>query len=310
MSYALLSYGPSDAEARAGIRVGDHVFDVARLLMEPRYSSVLGVLQDWQAADAALSAATAKLATGSAASNDSAVAGATLRAPVLYPGNIFAAGANYTDHIAEMARSLNQPVGPSIKELGGLPWHFVKTSRSAVVGPDATVAMPSFSKNIDWEIELAVVIGKRAKDVALDDALDYVAGYTIANDLSAREIGRAHTPQGSPFYYDWITMKCFDGACPLGPWIVPASAIADPQALGLKLWVNDELMQDSNTSLMIFSVAEQIAMLSSRLTLHPGDVILTGAPAGVGIARGRFLKAGDAVRMWIEGIGEMRHSMG
>jgi 2-keto-4-pentenoate hydratase/2-oxohepta-3-ene-1,7-dioic acid hydratase in catechol pathway len=118
---------------------------------------------------------------------------------------------------------------------------------------------------------------------------------------------REKVPPATPFHYDWVSQKCFDGACPLGPWIVPAAAIGDPQRLGLRLWVGDELMQDSNTARMIFSTAEQIAMLSSRVTLRPGDLILTGTPAGVGMPRGRFLRPGEVVRLWIENIGELEH---
>ena len=106
-----------------------------------------------------------------------------------------------------------------------------------------------------------------------------------------------------------MSQKCFDGACPLGPWIVPAGEIPDPHRLGIKLWVGDELMQDSNTSEMIFNTAEQVAMLSSRVTLHPGDLVLTGTPAGVGMGRKRFLKSGERCRLWIEGIGEFSHKV-
>ena len=144
----------------------------------------------------------------------------------------------------------------------------------------------------------------------MERALDCVAGYTIADDLSARDaMRRDKNPNTSPFHFDWVSQKCFDGACPLGPWIVPASEIRDPQALGLKLWVNGELMQDSHTSKMIFDTAEQIAMLSSRVTLQPGDLVLTGTPAGVGMGRARFLAPGDTVKLWIEDIGEMTHAM-
>jgi 2-keto-4-pentenoate hydratase/2-oxohepta-3-ene-1,7-dioic acid hydratase in catechol pathway len=135
---------------------------------------------------------------------------------------------------------------------------------------------------MDWEIELAAVIGHTAKDVALEQALDHVAGYTIANDLSARDMGRRpNVPDTSPFKFDWVAHKNFDGSCPLGPWIVPASDIPDPRKLGLKLWV----------------------------TLNPGDVILTGTPSGVGAARQEFLGAGDVVRLWIEHIGTLTNRM-
>ena len=137
-----------------------------------------------------------------------------------------------------------------------------------------------------------------------------MAGYTIADDLSARDVMRRDkNPATSPFHYDWLSQKCFDGSCPLGPWIAPADEIPDPQQLGLKLWVNDTLMQDSSTSKMIFDTAEQIAMLSSRVTLQPGDLVLTGTPAGVGMPRRVFLKPGDVVKLWIEGIGELSHTM-
>jgi len=137
-----------------------------------------------------------------------------------------------------------------------------------------------------------------------------VAGYTIANDLSARDVMRRDkNPPTSPFHYDWLSQKCFDGSCPLGPWIVPAHQLPDPQKLGLKLWVNQTLMQDSNTSRMIFDTAEQIAMLSSRVTLQPGDLVLTGTPAGVGTPRRIFLKPGDTVKLWIESIGELSHTL-
>jgi 2-keto-4-pentenoate hydratase/2-oxohepta-3-ene-1,7-dioic acid hydratase in catechol pathway len=209
-----------------------------------------------------------------------------------------------------MERAMGQTPGPTMKELGEKPWHFVKTSKSSVVGPGAKVKLPPYSQKVDWEVELTAVIGKAAKDVPVERALDFVAGYTIANDLSARDaMTRAKNPPASPFRYDWISQKCFDGSCPIGPWIVPASEIPDPQKLAIRLWVNGELMQDSHTSKMIFGAAEQIAMLSSRVTLWPGDLVLTGTPAGVGMGRQRFLKGGDTVRLWIEGIGEMSHTV-
>jgi 2-keto-4-pentenoate hydratase/2-oxohepta-3-ene-1,7-dioic acid hydratase in catechol pathway len=116
-------------------------------------------------------------------------------------------------------------------------------------------------------------------------------------------------PPTSPFYSDWLAHKSFDGACPLGPWIVPASAVGDPQALGIRLWLNGTLKQDSNTSQMIFTLAEQIAQLSLRIMLHPGDVILTGTPAGVGAGRNEFLKPGDRLELWCENVGTLHHTM-
>jgi 2-keto-4-pentenoate hydratase/2-oxohepta-3-ene-1,7-dioic acid hydratase in catechol pathway len=309
MTYRLLSY-QSGREPRAGILVGEQIYDAARLTGEAAWSSALGALQDWSRAHRAFTAAAKRVASGKSKAKGLPLKRAKLLAPVLYPGNIYCAGANYTDHMAEMARAQGKEPGPTMKDLGEKPWHFVKTSRSSVVGPSARVKLPAYSQKVDWEVELAAVIGKTAKDVPVEKALGCVAGYTIADDLSARDaMRREKNPPTSPFHYDWVSQKCFDGSCPTGPWIVPAADLKNPHDLGIKLWVNGELMQDSRTSKLIFDTAEQIAMLSSRVTLHPGDLVLTGTPAGVGMGRGRFLKPGDTVRLWIESIGEMSHSM-
>jgi len=309
MSYRLLSYR-AGREARAGILVGEQVYDSARLTGQPAWSTVFGALQEWAKAHRAFAAAAKRIGAGKSRAKGTALTRVKLLAPVLYPGNIYCAGANYTDHMAEMARAQGKVPGPNMKELGEKPWHFVKTSKSSVVGPGASVRLPAYSQKVDWEVELVAVLGRAAKDVPVDKALDCVAGYTIANDLSARDaMKRDKNPATSPFHFDWVSQKCFDGACPLGPWIVPARDIPDPQRLAIKLWVSGELMQDSHTSKMIFNTAEQIAMLSSRVTLHPGDLVLTGTPAGVGMGRQRFLKAGDTVKLWIEGIGELSHTV-
>jgi len=309
MPYKLLSY-QAGRTARAGVLVADTVYDTAKVTGVTAHASVLGVLEDWSRARRLLAQAAKRLETGGGRAKGLPLKRVKLLAPVLYPGNIYCAGANYTDHMAEMARAQGQAPGPNMKELGEKPWHFVKSSRSAVVGPGARVKLPVYSQMVDWEVELAAVIGRAARDVSVEKALDYVAGYTIANDLSARDVMRRDkNPATSPFHYDWLSQKCFDGACPLGPWIVPSGDIPYPQNLALKLWVNDKVMQDSHTGKMIFSTAEQIAMLSSRVTLYPGDLILTGTPAGVGMPRRMFLKAGDTVKLWIEGIGELTHTM-
>jgi len=309
MPYKLLSFrtprGP-----RAGVLIDDTVYDTAQLTKVPAHASVLAILEDWARARRLLDRASRRLESGNARVTGIPLARARLLAPILYPGAIYCAGANYTDHMAEMARAQGQTPGPTMKELGEKPWHFVKTSKSSVVGPGTRVKLPVYSQMVDWEVELAAVIGKVARDVPVERALSYVAGYTIANDLSARDVMRRDkNPPTSPFHYDWLSQKCFDGSCPLGPWIVPAHQLPDPQKLGLKLWVNETLMQDSNTGRMIFDTAEQIAMLSSRVTLQPGDLVLTGTPAGVGTPRRIFLKPGDTVKLWIESIGELSHTM-
>jgi 2-keto-4-pentenoate hydratase/2-oxohepta-3-ene-1,7-dioic acid hydratase in catechol pathway len=302
MGYRLVTYAAESP--RAGLVIGEEVFDAAALTGHPGYSTVLGILEDWAVAEPRLARATVAPGKGMP------LAGTRLLAPIRWPSAIYCAGANYADHAAEMARAQNRPPPPDPHTLGLKPWHFIKAGRSTLAAPGEAVAITGMSQTMDWEIELAAVIGRAAKNVPLAQALDYVAGYTIANDLSARDMGRrTGVPDDSPFKFDWVAHKNFDGACPLGPWIVPASDIPDPQNLGLKLWVNDAVKQDSNTGKMIFSIAEQIAHLSSRITLNPGDVVLTGTPSGVGAARKEFLKPGDEVKLWIEHVGTLTNRM-
>lgn len=208
-----------------------------------------------------------------------------------------------------MAKAQNIAPEPDLHSVGLKAWHFIKVP-SCVAGPNEPVHLPRRSSKVDWEAELGVVIGKTATDVPIENAMDHVAGYLIGNDLSARDFTkRAQVPDSSPFKYDWVAHKCFDGSCPIGPWIVPASAIPDPQKLAIELRVNNVVKQQSNTSAMIFTVAEQISHLSEKVTLRPGDLILTGTPAGCGTPRGEFLKPGDDVCVSIEGIGELFNRM-
>jgi 2-keto-4-pentenoate hydratase/2-oxohepta-3-ene-1,7-dioic acid hydratase in catechol pathway len=300
--YKLATYHTADGP-RAGLVIDDKVFDAAKLTGKAAYATVLGILEDWRTARGILKKAT--VTAGKSRTKPLPLARAKLLAPVRWPSAIYCAGANYADHAAEMARRMNRPLEPDPHTQGLKAWHFIKAPR-AIAEPGATVKISGVSEQVDWEVELAAVIGRSAKNVPEEKALDYVAGYTAANDLSARDRGRrANISDTSPFKADWTKHKSFDGSCPMGPWIVPASEVGDPQNLGLKLWVNDVLKQDSNSKDMIFNLAEQIAQLSSGMTLHPGDVILTGTPAGVGSARGEFLKPGDVVKIWIEKIGEL-----
>jgi 2-keto-4-pentenoate hydratase/2-oxohepta-3-ene-1,7-dioic acid hydratase in catechol pathway len=304
--YKLATYQTPDGP-RAGLVIEDKLFDAAKLTGKVAYASVLGILADWRTAQGALKKAAA--AAGKSRVKPLPLSRAKLLAPVRWPSAVYCAGANYADHAAEMARRMNRPMEPDPHTQGLKAWHFMKAPR-ALADPGATVKISGVSDRVDWEVELAAVIGKPAKNVPEEKALDYVAGYTAANDLSARDRGpRPNISDTSPFKADWTKHKSFDGSCPMGPWIVPASDIGDPQNLGLKLWVNDVLKQDSNSKDMIFNLAEQIAQLSNGMTLHPGDVVLTGTPAGVGSARGEFLKAGDVVKIWIEKIGTLTTKM-
>jgi 2-keto-4-pentenoate hydratase/2-oxohepta-3-ene-1,7-dioic acid hydratase in catechol pathway len=168
------------------------------------------------------------------------------------------------------------------------------------------VRLPGFTRQLDWEAELGAVIARPTRNIPESWALDAVAGYVIVNDLSARDLMKR---EGTPFIYDWVGQKCFEDAAPMGPWLTPAAYVPDPNNLSIKLWVNGVLKQDSNTSLMVHGIAEQVAYLSRHLTLQPGDVIATGTPAGVGMPRGEFLKAGDEVQIEIANCGTLRNRM-
>jgi 2-keto-4-pentenoate hydratase/2-oxohepta-3-ene-1,7-dioic acid hydratase in catechol pathway len=305
--YKLATYASPNGP-RAGIIVGETVYDAATLTGQASDATVLGILENWDAAAARCKAAAAKAGK----SGGTPLAQAKLLTPVRWPSAIYCAGANFTDHMLEMAKVQNIAPEPDPKSVGLKPWHFIKASRT-IADPGKTVALPTYSKMVDWEAELGAFIGRPARNVPVERALDYVAGYTVGNDLSARDLTkRAQVPDSSPFKFDWLGQKNFDDACPVGPWIVPAEDIADPQNVAIKLWVNDVIKQDSHTAKMIFSLAEQISHISSRLTLHPGDLILTGTPAGVGLARKEFLKtAARAVsRAGGRGARRRRHRRG
>jgi 2-keto-4-pentenoate hydratase/2-oxohepta-3-ene-1,7-dioic acid hydratase in catechol pathway len=304
--YKLAMYKSSEGP-RAGLVIGEDVFDAARLTGKPAYAKVMGILADWKSAEGALKKAAAGATKGRAKRQP--LKKTKLLAPVPFPSAIYCAGANYADHAAAMAAREGNPPPPDPHEQGQKPFHFIKASRT-IADPGAAIKITSYAKAMDWEIELAAVIGRPAKDVPKEKALAYVAGYVASNDLSARDRGRRPgVSDASPFKMDWTKHKTFEGSCPIGPWIVPASDIADPQNLGLKLWVNGALKQDSNTGKMLFTLAEQIEHLSINMTLHPGDLILTGTPSGTGAESGNFLKAGDVVKIWIENIGEIENRM-
>ncbi len=296
VTYAAADTGlPRPGMARDGL-----VHDMQAVLGTDAPATMLAALERWDEMRAGLAAAAFSGAPVGPLDR------VRLLAPVLYPRALFCAGANYTDHVTEMARVLGLPdEGP--RKDGDKPWHFVATPSHSVVGPDAVVAIPAYSSKLDWEAEIGVVIGRAARNVAADQAMAHVAGLTIVNDLSARDwVARPEIPVSSPFRWDWMSQKCFEGAKPMGPWIVPLEGIADLADLSVRLWVNGRLMQDSNSRNLIFSMAEQVAHLSTRVTLLPGDVIATGTPAGVGMAQGVFLRPGDEMRIEVGGVGTLR----
>lgn len=209
-----------------------------------------------------------------------------LGSPVARPGNILCIGLNYRDHVTEAGMAL--PTEPVV---------FSKHT-AALSGPNDAVRLPRGSNKTDWEVELAVVIGSRAHGVREANALDHVAGYTVCNDVSERTFQLDRGGQ-------WIKGKSADTFCPLGPVLVTADTVPDPQALRLWLSVNGDTMQDGTTADMVFTVAHLVSYLSGFMTLLPGDVIATGTPAGTGMGRGVFLKRGDVMQLGIDGIGTL-----
>jgi 2,4-didehydro-3-deoxy-L-rhamnonate hydrolase len=229
-----------------------------------------------------------------------ALAQCTLLPPIVDPPNVYMVGANYGDHAREMAGL--RPDDPIVRSPSG-PFFFLKPT-TTLIGDGAPVLIGEGITQLDWEVELAAVIGRRAERVSESAALDHVAGYVIVNDVSARDaFVRAGAPP--PFAYDWLAQKGRAASCPCGPWILPARDCPAPGRLAMRLSVNDELMQDSSTAQMLFSLEEQIAYLSRILPLVPGDVVATGTCAGVGAGRGRFLVPGDLMRAEIESIGAL-----
>ena len=217
-----------------------------------------------------------------------ALSEARLHAPIAWPGKIIAIGLNYEDHAAE--------TGADIPEK---PIVFAKYPNT-IIGPGEAIRIPPITEKVDYEAELAVVIGRAARNVSEEDALDHVFGYTNANDVSSRDLQFSEGGQ-------WTRSKSLDTFCPIGPYIATRDEVPDPQNLSVKAVLNGETVQDGTTSKMIFPVSELVSFLSRGMTLEPGDIIITGTPPGVGMARDPqlFMKDGDEVTIEIEGLGTL-----
>jgi 2-keto-4-pentenoate hydratase/2-oxohepta-3-ene-1,7-dioic acid hydratase in catechol pathway len=222
-----------------------------------------------------------------------------LKAPIPRPAkNIMCLGLNYEEHAKESFEARGRRA-----EIPQYPVVFTKAVTS-VNGPFADIPYyEAVCSQLDWEVELGVVIGRGGRNIPVEDALQHVFGYTVINDLSARDLQFRHK--------QYFLGKSLDGACPMGPWIVSVDEIPDPQNLDLYCWVNGELKQSSNTRYQIFTVAQIISTLSQSMTLEPGDIIATGTPSGVGFARTppEFLQPGDIVECEIQGIGKIRNRL-
>jgi len=225
-----------------------------------------------------------------------------LLAPVTFPRKLLCLAGNYSEHIRESGQE-----APGKENM--TPRVFMKPPTTTVIPPDAPIIIPRNAQQIDWEVELAFVIGKKARFVSAADAMDYIAGYTIVNDISERKlkVNPKRKKRPGDEWFDWLNGKWFDTFAPMGPCLVTADAIKNPHDLRIALRVNGKTMQDANTGQMIFSIPELIEFISSLVTLEVGDVVATGTPSGVGSSRGIFLKHGDVVEAEIEKIGVLRN---
>jgi 2-keto-4-pentenoate hydratase/2-oxohepta-3-ene-1,7-dioic acid hydratase in catechol pathway len=289
MTWSLATYQRGDTIGIAALR------EDGTLAAPPdlkRWTTMLELLADWAQAVEILRAI--EIDDAPAIDYD------TLLAPVRWPRKVICAGVNYQRHIREM--------GGTIPAAGWKPFFFLKPPTTTVIGPtDAIIVRSPETARYDWEAELAAVIGIGGRDIAPQDALAHVAGYCVANDVTARGHHKRGAVPADAFIYDWFAAKSIDGSLPLGPGITPAFGVPDPQDLRLRLWVNGELQQEESTSDMICTVAELICAASEVVTLEPGDVIPTGTPSGVGAGRGRYLRPGDLVRTTIDGLGTLQN---
>jgi 2-keto-4-pentenoate hydratase/2-oxohepta-3-ene-1,7-dioic acid hydratase in catechol pathway len=290
----------SHGDARIGAVVADRVVDLAAVVAAlprrgERFAGSPGMLALLQSGSEALGAA-ARYVDGALANAQAhpLLRDVELLAPLPRPGKIIAVGRNYADHAAETGMKPMQA-----------PRIIAKLS-SSVAGPGVVVVRPPGVAKLDYECELAVVMGAPAKNVKLDHALQAVAGYTILDDVSAREFQFDVSPAQTTF------AKSMDGFCPMGPWLVTRDEIPDPQALAIRTRLNGEVVQDASTRDMTFSVAALIEYISRYMTLEPGDLIATGTPAGVGAFRTppRWLQPGDHLALEIEKIGVLEHAIG
>lgn len=274
----------------AALLDGDRVVD----LSDAGATDMMALIAGWADMEGPVTDLIARAEAGTAAVQDAA--SVRLLAPIPRPSkNVFCVGRNYADHIAEGARAQNLTI--NVTEV---PVFFTKPP-TAVIGPqDDVLTFPHLSDRFDYEVELAVIIGTAGRDIPRDRAMEHVFGYTILNDITARDIQRRHGNQ-------WFKGKGLDGSCPLGPWIVTADALPQVADTGIRLSVNGQARQGSTTAAMIFDIPTLIASLSEGLTLEPGDIIATGTPSGVGYAMEPpcFLQDGDVVTCEIDGIGRL-----
>ena len=292
MRWSLVTATSSTGRATAALAMDGSVRAIDAL---PHGISLIEVVKNWDDHAAGLKAWDV--------SKGQILAEASIEQPLQYPNKVICIGANYRDHRAEMAADAE---GAKAK-----PYFFFKPPTTALIGPGADIPIRSEDDNVDWEGEIAIVLSKGGRFIARENALDCIAGITLANDVSARAKGVHNQPDAvaPPFAWDWVGSKAQDGFCPLGPGIVPMWFVDDVEDVPFSLSVNGVEHQNSTTAYTVTGILDQIVAASELMTLEPGDVILTGTPAGVGAAKGIFLKDGDEVVVRSPLIGELANTV-
>lgn len=304
MSLKLVNFVPRtlpDYAPRVGALVGDRILDIAQLCEDADLDcGCAGSVVDLLACPDCQQVAREVLAQSGGDEPGLALAEARLLAPVPRPGKLLCLASNYEAHIREGGRSGNKS---DLEKR--TPWVFLKPSTNTVCGPGDPIIIGRTSTFVDYEGELAVIIGKKGKYIKAENALEHVGGVTILNDISERKLHIWDRPEDRPWdnFFDWLNGKWFDSFAPMGPCAVPLADIGDIHNLELTTRLNGEVKQQASTGEMIFNVGRQIEYISHMVTLKPGDVIATGTPSGVGAAQGVKMQPGDTIEVEIEGIG-------
>lgn len=285
---AVTAYAAATHE-RLPIPMGDSLLE---MLPNGKHADAAKELSDWCARNESMVPAAARVETDKV----------QILVPIPRPNKLLLLAGNYNSHLTEGG-------GLPTERKETFPYVFMKPPTTTLTDPGKPVFVPKSSpKNVDWEVELAIVIGKGGKHISESNALSHVAGYTVVNDISDRKFrpNPERKERKNDSFFDWLHGKWHDSFCPCGPCIVSAADVPDPQKLKMKLSVNGKVHQDATTAQQIFPVAAVIEFISNILTLEPGDIIATGTPAGVGNTTGTYLHAGDQVEAWIENIGSLK----
>lgn len=291
-----------DGQSRLGALLsGERVLDLTNV-----YPTALAFLEAGELGMSAVMSAVERAERGeSLAGQIRPLSAVQLRPPVPQARKLLALAGNYQEHVREGGRPTHE------KDLT-YPYFFMKPPSTTLIGAHDEIRYPKIGRKLDYEGEFVIVIGQRGKEIPVEQAYRYVAGYTVLNDISERSLASKEPPRADrerDKFFDWLVGKWFDTSAPCGPWLVTRDEIEDPHTLALRTKVNGEIRQSASTADMIFTVPEIVAFISRVVTLEPGDLISTGTPGGVGSARGCFLQAGDTVEVEIESIGVLRNTV-